>query len=77
MAYPSLKPLILFHSNGLAAIWLILSDIRQNKVNYDRWATILNLIELIFVRAYPYQKPHILFYSNGLDMARFARYQAY
>ena len=43
--YPSLKPHILFHSDGLAAIWLILSDIRHIKVNYDRWSAILTLIE--------------------------------
>ena len=63
-AYPSLKKHILFHSNGLAAVWLILSDIRHIKVNYDQWSAILNLIEFIFFREYPYLKPHILFYSR-------------
>ena len=38
-AYPSLKPHILFYSNGLA-IWHGLPDIRHIKINYGQWSDI-------------------------------------
>ena len=37
--YPSLKPHILFYSNGLD-IWHCLPDIRHIQVNYDWWSAI-------------------------------------
>ena len=64
MAHRTLKPHILFYSNGLA-IWHSFPDIIHIKVNNGRKSPFLHLIELIFFRAYPTLKPHILLHSNG------------
>ena len=45
LAYPSLKPHILFHSNALA-VWHRFPDITQTKVTNGRKSAIFNLIEL-------------------------------
>ena len=63
MAYPYLKPHILFDSNGLA-IWLGFSDITYIEVNYGTYSAILNLIKMKLFRAYFYLRPHILFHNT-------------
>ena len=56
MAYPSLKPYILFYSNGLA-IWHSFPNITHIKVNNGIKSVILNLIDFEIFRAYPSLKP--------------------
>ena len=50
-AYTSLKPHILFYSNGLP-IWHGFPDITHIEINNSRKSAILNLIKLNFFRAY-------------------------
>ena len=49
--YPSLKPHILFYSNGLA-IWHSFPDITHTEVNDGLKSAILNLTEFTFFKAY-------------------------
>ena len=55
--YPSLKPRILFCSNGLA-IWRSFPDITHINVNNNVRSAILNLIELRFFKPCPSLKLH-------------------
>ena len=58
--YPSLKPHILFHSNGLA-IWHSLPDITHINVNNSLKSAIMNLIEMF--QAMSLSETAHLFYS--------------
>ena len=48
------------------ATWYDFPDITHFEVYNCRMSSILNLIQLRFLRTYSSQKPHILFNSNGL-----------
>ena len=63
--YHSLKPHILFYSNGLAS-WHNCPDITHMTVNNGCQSDIFNFIRLNQQWTYHSLKPHILFYSNGL-----------
>ena len=45
---------------------MIFRNIRPVEVNNGRYAAILNLIELKFIKIHPLLKPYNFFYSNGV-----------
>ena len=45
---------------------MIFRNIRPVEVNNDRWANILNFMDLKFFKTHPLLIPYNLFYSNGV-----------
>ena len=67
--YPSLKPHLLYNSNGLVQnLGKNFPVIKHNKVKSGRRSAILNLIKSKSFMIYPYLKRNILFNSNGLTI---------